>query len=140
MNLFNLERAFRTKKERGWDKIYIAIDFHDTIFKGYYQTDQEFEFYPYAKNVLRNWTKREDIVLIAYTCSHAKDFERVNKWMNEHGINFEYLNENPECGNTDLAAFHQKFYFNVLLDDKAGMCGEEDWWNIITELRRIGEV
>jgi hypothetical protein len=140
MNIFNLERAFKTKEERGWDKIYIAIDFHDTIFKGYYQTDQDFEFYPYAEEILQNWTSRDDIVLIAYTCSHAEDFEKVNKWMNSYGINFEYLNENPECGNTDLAAFHKKFYFNVVLDDKGGFVGGEDWLYIKRELIRIGQL
>jgi hypothetical protein len=131
MNCFNIERAFDTKRVRKWDKVYIAVDFHDTVFKGYYQNDQGFKFYQYAEQILRYWTKREDIVLIAYTCSHTADFERVNKWMNERGINFDYLNENPECENTELAAFHQKPYFNILLDDKAGEDFEDAWIIII---------
>jgi hypothetical protein len=78
MNLFNIQRAFDTKRARKWGKIYIAVDLHDTVFKGYYQNDQGFKFYQYAEQLLRHWTKCEDIVLIAYTCSHAPDFERVN--------------------------------------------------------------
>lgn len=139
MNVFNIERAFQTKKDRGWDKIFIAIDFHDTIFKGYYDNSQKVEFYPYSEQVLRYWTSREDIVLIAYTCSHAHIFESVNKWLNTKGINFDYLNENPECPNTELAAFDKKPYFNIGLDDKFGFEPDEDWIKIIRELEIIGE-
>ena len=140
MNYFNIERAYRTLKERGWDKIYIAIDLHDTVFKGYYQNDQDFKFYQYAEQILRHWTKQEDVVLIAFTCSHAKDFDRVNEWMNKRGINFDYLNENPECEDTELAAFHKKPYFNILLEDKAGFEGETDWIYVLRELKRIGQI
>lgn len=139
MNYFNIERAFRTMKERGWDKIYIAIDFHDTIFKGYYDNSQKVDFYPHAEEVLKYWTSREDIKLIAYTCSHAHIFESVNKWLNARGINFDYLNENPECPNTEYAAFDKKPYFNILLDDKSGLTADTDWYIIREELRRIGE-
>ena len=32
-----------------------------------------------------------------------------------------------------------KFYANVILDDKAGFSGNEDWFLIEKELKRIGE-
>jgi len=139
MNLFNLERAFRHKRERGWDTVYITVDFHDVLFKGKYASDQDFELAPYAGSVMRWATLRPDIKLIAFTCSYARDFDRVNKWLEEHGIKFDYLNCNPECGDTKLASFERKFYFNIMLEDKAGFELEHDWLNIINELKRIGE-
>lgn len=48
-------------------------------------------------------------------------------------------NENPECGNTDYADFTTKPYFNILLDDKAGMEMNSDWSLVKSELQRIGE-
>lgn len=139
MNVFNLERAFKWKEERGWDFIYIGIDFHDVIFPGYYNSEQELHFFPHAEQVLRNWTDREDIKLIAWTSSHAEHFNHVNGRLNELGINFDYLNHNPECPTTELADFDRKFYFNVILDDKAGFEGEHDWLAIIDELKRIDQ-
>ncbi len=139
MSPFNIERAFKWKKERGWDTLYIAVDFHDCLFPGKYSTDQELILAPYAGSVLRWATLRPDIKLIAFTCSYAKDFKRVNAFLNTHGINFNFLNCNPECGNTELASFSKKFYFNILLDDKAGFECETDWLLIINELKRIGE-
>lgn len=139
MNIFNIERAFRHKKERGWDTIYLAVDFHDCLFAGKYGSDQDFVFSPGAERVMRWASLRPDIKLIAFTCSYAHDFERVNKWLATHGIKFDYLNCNPECGDTQLASFSKKFYFNILLDDKAGFEAEKDWFLVRQELERIGE-
>lgn len=139
MNIFNLERAFKLKEERNWEYMYIGIDFHDVIFPGYYDMHQELNFYPHAKEVLRHWTERSDIVLIAWTSSHAEHFNAVSESLKPHGIRFDYLNSNPECPTTKLANFDQKFYFNVILDDKAGFEGDKDWLAIINELKRIGQ-
>jgi len=40
MNIFNIERAYKLKKERGWDKLYWCIDFHDTLFPARYDSSQ----------------------------------------------------------------------------------------------------
>lgn len=140
MNVFNIERAFKMKKERGWDTLYIAVDFHDTLFKGHYNINQEVKLYPFADLVLRKLSERNDIVLIAYTSSYFNDFMKVQKLLKErYKIDFKYLNENPECGPTKLADFSHKFYFNILLDDKAGFEGQSDWLAVRDELIKIGE-
>ena len=140
MNVFNIERAFRHKKERGWDTIYWMVDLHDTIFPGKYASDQSYDVYPHCVEVLRWISHRPDQCIIVWTSSYAKDFEKMRVWFwNTHGIFLDYHNENPECGNTELAEFTTKPYFNILLDDKAGFVGETDWGLIKQELIRIGE-
>lgn len=140
MNVFNIERAFARKKKENWPYLYWAIDLHDTVFKGHYTANQELQLYPGAEEVLALLTDREDMKLIAYSSSHYIDFANIGRWLKvNHQIRFSYFNENPECSSTSLASFEDKFYFNILLDDKAGFVGETDWLLIKEELIRIGE-
>lgn len=135
-----IHRAFSDKKKRNWDTLYIAIDLHDTIIEGKYNLHNEgSNFFPNAINVLRNWTNRKDIVLILWTSSHHDSINEQLKRMEKEGIKFDYINENPVTKNTELCDFSGKFYFNILLDDKAGFDGQNDWNYIENSLREIGE-
>lgn len=140
MNVFNIERAFDTKEERKWNTLWWMIDVHDTIFKGKYATDQDFEFYPGCLEVLKWISNQPDQEIILWTSSFKNDAERVIKYFKEkHDITINYFNENPACPNTDLADFSAKPYFNILIDDKAGFEGEVDWYYVKEELQRIGK-
>jgi len=44
-------------------------------------------------------------------------------------INFDFVNKNPSENNTSYADFSKKFYFNILLDDKA-FFEPSDWVEI----------
>ena len=140
MNIFNIENLFKLKKERNWDTLYWMIDLHNTIFPGKYASDQSYDVYPYALEVLKWVSDRKDMRIIVWTSSYAKDFFEVQKWFRDnHKIWLDWHNDNPECGNTDYADFGTKPYFNIGLDDKFGFCGETDWLNIKHELIRVGE-
>ena len=140
MNLFNIERAYADKKRRNWDKLFICIDVHDVILEGkYLLMNDGAAYFPNALNVLRQWSGRPDISLILWTSSHVVATAKVLDDLEKEGVRFNYVNENPECPNTNLCDFGRKFYFNVLLDDKAGFSGSEDWFLIENELKRIGE-
>ena len=140
MNVFNIERAFKQKAERGWDTLYWMIDLHDTIFPGMYASDQTYEVYDGAIEVLKWISDRPDMKIIVWTSSYASHVDEVSEYFkSEHGIALDWCNENPECGSTELADFETKPYMNVLLDDKAGFEGETDWKLIKDELTRIGE-
>lgn len=140
MNIFNIQRAFEDKKRRNWEKLFICIDVHDVILEGKYNLMNEgAAIMPNAQRVLKQWSDRKDISLILWTSSHKAPTDVVLHWLKLVGINFDYVNENPECQNTELCDFSKKFYFNILLDDKAGFVGETDWFLIEQELRRIGE-
>ena len=140
MNVFGIEKAFQVKKARGWDTLYWAIDFHDTLFKAMYDEHQPIELYPYAEIVLHKLCESNNI-LIAYTSTPTAKVEAICRYLyNDLGIHFTYINENPAhkaAGN--YADFSKKFYYNVLLDDKAGFEPEKDWQLIKEELIRIGE-
>lgn len=53
--------------------------------------------------------------------------------LKRYDLKFHYINSNPECPSTELCDFSEKFYFNVLLDDKAAFV-EKDWETIKTFL------
>ena len=125
-----LENAFSLMKERGWDRIYFAIDLHGTVVKPNYSADEiPKEFYPDSKQVLQELSKRDDIALIMYTCSHPNEIIKYMEFFQENDIIFDHVNENPEV-KTDYNGYgnyEKKPYMSVLMDDKAGFDGETDW-------------
>ena len=69
-----------------------------------------------------------------WTCSHSSVIDKTVDWFAGHCIYFDYANENPECTDTSHASFKEKPYCNVILDDKAGLEGNTDWFLIEKEL------
>lgn len=135
MNVFNIERAFRMREERGWDTLWWMIDIHDTIFKGKYASDQEFEMYPGCVEVLQWISDQPNQEIILWTSSYRDHAQKViDFFRDEYGIYINFFNENPECGSTEIADFSVKPYFNILLDDKAGGNFEYDWLLIAKEI------
>lgn len=130
MVLRAIENGFKVMKERTWDKIYYLVDLHSTVIKPNYQAGNiPTEFYPDAKEVLQMITKREDICLIMYTCSHPHEILEYKEFFKGHGIVFEYVNVNPEVKTQEggYGCYDTKPYMNVLIDDKAGFDGETEW-------------
>jgi hypothetical protein len=119
--------AYNKALNRKWNKIYWAIDIHDTILKSTYSNEllSENLFYPGAKEFLKFLSSRPDSILILYS-SLINEKEYLD-FFESHDIYFSYVNKNPEVQNTEYANFNDKFYFNILLDDKAGFDGEKDW-------------
>jgi hypothetical protein len=140
MNPFNIRRAFADKKRKNWEKLYWAIDLHDVIIEGKYNKFNEgANIFPYAREFFKWANSRKDTVLILWTSSHKDAQQNILDKLAKEGITFHYVDENPEVPTTELCDFDRKFYFNVLLDDKAGFEGETDWKLIIDELTAIGE-
>ena len=121
------EKAFETSKKKGWSKLYVAVDLHETCLKPTWQKDLSKDFYPFAKEVLQTLSKRNDICLILWSCSLPEVNKQYADFFQENDIHFDYINENPECPSTDYANFDLKLYFSVGLDDKFGFLPEEDW-------------
>lgn len=128
------------KKEKGWEFISIAVDLHDTIVEGKHTLGNDgAAYFPNALEVLKRLSQRNDIKLILWTSSHQEALVNEFVYFESLGISFDYVNENPACPTTTLSNFDKKFYFNILLDDKAGFEGKTDWFIVEEELRRIGE-
>ena len=128
-----LDESFKRKMQKGWDKIYVLIDIHNTIFKSTYKTfnlyDQE-EFFPFAKEALQEMTKRNDICLILWSSSYDYALEKYCKIFLENYISFYFINCNPLEKSNELSDFSRKFYFNVGIDDKFGFDANNDWLSI----------
>lgn len=142
MNLFNIAKTFAMKKLRGWPEVYFCIDLHGTIIpSGHGPTDgsDRLEFYPDAKEVLQWMCQRKDIMSILWTSTPSNRLGPVVDWLEANSIRFTYINANPHAKNTPRSTFDKKFYFSVLLDDRAGFEPETDWTLIKQELIRIGE-
>lgn len=123
-------------KEKKWDCIYFAVDAHGTFIKSTYKQDKEFAYYPGAEETLKLISQRDDIKLILWTCSHPAYIESLFEDCVGRHIYFDYINENPEVETNELSNFEQKFYFDVVLDDKGGFDPETDWlklYKLLTE-------
>lgn len=139
MNLFNIQNAYNQAKSRNWDRIYWAIDLHNTVLKSTYDNDRISSFYPLAEEVLKYLSDKDDVVLILFSSTPNKFIDQYLKLFVSKNIFFKYVNSNPEVPNTEYADFSDKFYFNILLDDKAGFEAETDWQFVMGELNRVYE-
>jgi hypothetical protein len=140
MNIFNIRRAFEQKREKGWKKLYWCVDLHDVVIEGKYNKFNEgAAIFPHAKEFFQWANKRKDMILILWTSSYEEALDKTLLRLGEEGILFHFVNANPLEKNNSLCDFNKKFYFNILLDDKAGFDGATDWGLIINELKEIGE-
>lgn len=131
----SFDAAFKRMKERNWEKIYILVDIHDTIFEACYHNEEKYKWLPYAKECLQLMTKMENISLILWTSTYENVINKYLDYFNENGIKFDMVNENSETENCSLGCFDSKTYFNVGIDDKFGFDGEGDWKSIYEYLK-----
>lgn len=122
-----IDRTYKYALGKEWDTLYWAIDLHGTVLEANYKDEGiERVFFPYAKEVLQLLTQRKDTRLIMFTSTTQEKIDEYTKLFIDNNIVFDYVNCNPEVENTRYASFIDKFYFNVMLEDKAGFA-PEDW-------------
>lgn len=142
MNIFNIRRTFEMQKVNGWSQTYWCIDLHGTIIPSGRDSNDKIDiltFYPGAKEVLQWLSARKDIMLILWTSTPIERLGNAWNWLNDNGVYFQFFNNNSHAKDTPRSDFSRKFYFNVLLDDRAGFEPETDWNAIKNELIDIGE-
>ncbi len=127
------ENAFERMREQRWEYIYILIDIHGTIFESDYSSDCNYNWLGNAKEALQMMSDRNDICLILWSGTHFDKLTKYWAYMVKNGIVFDYMNSNPEVGDTDIYS-KEKIYFNVGIDDKFGFEPETDWNEIISFL------
>ena len=133
------DAAFIRMREKNWDRIYVAVDIHDTILRACYDDEETFDYFPLAKETLQAMSLREDICLILWSSCHRDKLAEYARHFLDDGIRFDYTNENPEVENTHLQNFEEKLYMNVGLDDKFGFDAETDWVTISYVLGEYSE-
>lgn len=113
------EKSFGVIKSRkDWPKIYVAVDIHETCVVPTWSTKIDDEFYEDCKETLQMMSEDKEVCLILWSCSREELNVKYREFFATHDINFDYINENPECPSTTYANFERKLYFNVGLDDK----------------------
>lgn len=127
------ENAFERMREQRWEYIYVLIDIHGTIFESDYSSDCNYNWLGNAKEALQMMSDRNDICLILWSGTHSDKLTKYWAYMVKNGIVFDYMNSNPEVGDTDIYS-KEKIYFNVGIDDKFGFEPETDWDEIISFL------
>lgn len=121
-----LRKEWLKKVKRGWAKVYVVVDLHDTLVASNYE-GLATRYYPEGIRCLQALSQRDDICLILWTSSYGADVEHYRNELSDQGIEFDFFNENPDEKNTFTGDFSRKFYFNILLDDKAGFVPGTDW-------------
>lgn len=94
-----------------YGKLFIAFDFDNTIFDFH---NEGFTF-PKVISALKE-AKKEGFKLILFTAEdNSEKLDEKVKYCEERGFKPDYVNENPEVLST------KKPYYNLLLDDRAGL-------------------
>lgn len=129
-------------KDRNWEKIYVLVDIHDTVFEACYHEKEEHKWYPFAKEALEIMSHAQQISLILWTSTYENVINDYVKYFKANGIEFDFINRNIETENTSLSCFDDKTYFNVGIDDKFGFEAKTDWeiiYNYLIESIRLGK-
>ncbi|MDO8609634.1 MAG: HAD family hydrolase [bacterium] len=89
--------------------LFIAFDFDNTVFDFHKVGDT----FPKIERLLR-FLKAHDFKLILFTGNEGEKLQEIILYCKEHGYEPDYANESPVMKTT-------KPYFNILLDDRAGL-------------------
>jgi hypothetical protein len=112
-----------------WTNLYWCIDLHGVILPINREHKDIME--PYAKSIetLHHLSSLDNQKLILWTSTSNERIESVIKWFLNNDVQFDYFNKNEDCVSKEYADFSGKFYFDILLDDKAGF-DPETWHDI----------
>jgi len=118
-----IQRAYEKFNTCHWTKIYIALDIHGTVANPDYK-DVSSKLYRSALEPLRAIASLPEVSIILYSCCHPADYNKYYALFERYNISILDFNKNSEVHNTETGCFDSKFYFSVLIDDKAGF---EPW-------------
>ena len=122
------KNAYEKAEKRRYSKIYVAIDLHDTIVTSSYTNNDAPAFINRdVVECLRLLSKREEVIIILWSGLKEEDKGKFLQFFSKNAIKIDYINENPRERGNSYANFDDKFYFSVLIDDKAGFDPKTDW-------------
>ena len=123
----SIERAYSLLQERSWDTIYWAIDLHDTCIKSNYVSGEYEWINEDAKRCLQLISKLPESKIILWTSCYDEELYGILSFFFKDEIIINFFNGNPNINSTKTGCFDKKFYFSILLDDKAGFDPDTDW-------------
>jgi len=129
-----IQRQYEKQMRNKWYESYFLVDMHGVISRPHHDK-LKLDLYPFALESLSLLTNRSDIRMILYTSSNEYQILYYTIQLEKLGVEFDYINDNPEIGEGDVGCYDKKPYFDVYLDDKAGFDAETEWWDIWKFLR-----
>lgn len=132
-----IKRAYQVMQERQWDTVYWSIDLHGVCFSSSYERGGYSFVNAEAIAALQAISARPESRLILWSSCHLEEQPDIIAFFMAHNIRIDYFNANPEIPNTLTGDFGSKFYFSVLLDDKAGFDPDTAWAEISAHLATL---
>lgn len=120
-----VERLFNEWKKYG--SLIVAYDYDNTVYDFYNKG------YSYEQVILLlRECKKMGFHLTVFTSCNDDRFPEIKKYLEENNIPFDGINETP-----DFIPFKgRKVYFNILLDDRAGLSAAySHLWRVIYSIR-----
>lgn len=133
-----IKRAYSVMSERNWDTVYWAVDLHGTVITSNYESGTYEYICEEAKLALQAISDLPETKLILWSSMYEADQDNITNLLRSDGIRVEWFNENPDAQNTATGCFDQKFYFSVLVDDKAGFDPSE-WTEVQATTLQLSE-
>lgn len=131
-----IDRAYKTMSERQWETIYWAIDLHGVCIKSNYEQGGYEWINDHCVEALKLISSRKESKIILWSSVYDEEKTAIAEFFYKEGIAIWGFNTNPWENNTNVSCFDEKFYFSVLLDDKAGFDPVSDWRAIIEYFER----
>ena len=123
----SIERAYSLLQERNWDTIYWAIDLHGTCIKSNYVSGEYEWINEDAKKCLQLISSLSENKVILWSSCYNQEKFKILDFFGINNIYIDNFNKNPYIKSTSSGYFGEKFYFSILLDDKAGFDPDTDW-------------
>lgn len=129
-----IKRAYQVMRERDWDTVYWAVDLHGTVLNSNYEKGGYEFISDEVRDSLQFLTSLSETSIILWSSLHEDEWNSVSRFFADNGIRVDAINSNPAVPNTETGNFESKFYFSVLVDDKAGFHPDE--WALVVETVR----
>lgn len=132
-----IQIAQKKQVERKYESLYWCIDVHGVILTPTYELNNSgATYYPYCLKTLKILSDLPDQKIILWSSSYMQQLNIVRRNLEDEDIDIDFLNSNPDYTMTEICDFSQKFYFDILLDDKAGFEAGSDWEEIYNYLSK----
>lgn len=111
------------------EALFIAFDFDNTIFD-YHNSGRDFHE---IITLLKTCSEQGHKMILLTSNEDEKKLDFIRYYCSHFGIRIDYVNENPE-----VCTSCRKPYYNILLDDRAGLTEAFDvLLEVILQIKRI---
>jgi hydroxymethylpyrimidine pyrophosphatase-like HAD family hydrolase len=117
-----IDRLIQEHKKYG--RLIVAYDFDSTVY------DYHKQGYKYDRVIeLLRVCRQLGFYLIVFTCNNGDRYAEMINYLNENKIPFDSINKNA-----DFVPFkNNKIYYNILLDDRAGLASAYQQLNAVVD-------